>query len=278
MTRQKITKISAISVISFLALTGLVSNAHAGKSIWSHNGSQMLLESSGNSRVISYLHPRRGISARPGQILFQGHRVGNQYVGTAYTFRRGCQPAPYEVSAVLKSETRIVLRGASPKRSGCRVIGYTNRSGNAKLVFTYLRKPYVEGYGTDSDEPAYNPPQRPPQQPPQQRPQSNNQPEGPQGSPAQYFVKHFAGGKVTFKVEDQDAPAQTPIRIDVNVQCDSGQRVNILKNFRTCAFDGIHTNRQNANGLTYNMQLRDFKNGSCSDPLYQPVHVGNICR
>ena len=267
MTRQKTLIISALSIFS---LASLATSAQAGKSIWNHNGSQMLLESSGNSRIISYLHPRRGISAQPGQIVFQGHRVGNRYVGTAYTFRSGCRPAPYSVSGVLRSETRIVLRGASPKRSGCRVIGYTNRSGNARLVFSYLRKPYEEGYGTDSDEPRYTPPQ-----PPQQ---SDNQPEGPQGSPAQYFVKRFAGGKITFKVEDQDDPAQTPIRIDATVQCTSGKRVQVLKNFRTCAFDGINTNRANANGLTYNMQLRDFKNGSCSDPLYQPVLVAGICR
>jgi len=88
----------------------------------------MLLRADGPHRVISYLHPRPGISARRGDIVFQGRKIGNRYVGTAYTFRQGCRPAPYKVSGILPLQTRIVLHGASPKRSGCRVVGYTNNS------------------------------------------------------------------------------------------------------------------------------------------------------
>lgn len=64
--------------------------------------------------------------------------------GTAYTFRKGCPPAPYAVSggfvagATIYDHDRIILRGASPVRekNGCALVGYTTDSGNAELIFT----------------------------------------------------------------------------------------------------------------------------------------------
>lgn len=140
--------------LSSLAAVAVSTTTYAADSIWNHNGSEMLLQANGSERTISYFRPRHGISAQPGQILFQGRRTSDSYQGTAYTFRSGCRPAPYQVSGYLNSETRIELSGAAPQRDGCQVIGYSNRSGNARLVFTYKRKvqpQYNDGYSNQNN-------------------------------------------------------------------------------------------------------------------------------
>jgi hypothetical protein len=44
-------------------------------------------------------------------------------MGVAYTFKRGCPPAPYEATGV-QTSNEIVLRGLAPARasSGCEVV------------------------------------------------------------------------------------------------------------------------------------------------------------
>lgn len=271
-------KILKALLFSALATTAFANTASAGQSIWNHNGSQMLLQSNGSERTISYLYPRPGISAKSGQVLFQGRRVGNQYVGTAYTFRRGCRPAPYEVSGRLGSETRIVLHGASPRRSGCRVIGYTNRSGNSRLVFSYMKKAGPDVYGTEANEPPADPQYN--EQPQYNQPQYNNQPqaqpqhEGPVNVPPQYIVKRIPGGKVTFKIQDQDAPAETPIRIDVTAQCNNGRQVRALTNHRTCKFLGLRTL---PDGSGYDITKLDFGGGTCSVGRVERLQTYALC-
>ena len=111
------------------------------ETVWDHNGSEMLWSSRGPDRVITYLDPRRGLSARPGDVLFEGRRDGNRLTGTAYAFRRGCPPAGYHVEGIIRSETNVTLRGAAPVRArgGCQVVGYDPRSSNATLRFRYLQ-------------------------------------------------------------------------------------------------------------------------------------------
>ncbi len=242
--------LAAITLATFSTI------ANAGQSIWNHNGSQMLLESNGNQRTISYLKPRHGISARPGQILFQGRRVGNRYEGTAYTFRRGCPPAPYRVSGQLGSETRIVLYGASPRRQGCQVIGYSSTSGNARLVFSYLRK----SYGAEANEPPAIDP----------LPQ-----EGPVEGPLETIIKRIPGGKIIFTVQDQDAPAETPIRIDATALCNDGRQIEVLKNHRTCQLLGI---RSMPGGNGYVLNQLSFGGSSCSLSNVKPVPTSNMCQ
>ena len=254
----------ATILFSALATATFAGAAQAGQSIWNHNGSQMLLQSNGSNRTISYLYPRPGISAQPGQVVFQGRRIGNRYVGTAYTFRRGCQPAAYRVSGRLGSETRIVLRGAAPRRSGCQVIGYSNRSGNARLVFSYMRKAGPEAYGAESNEPpAYKPQYQPPQQ------------EGPVAGPVQRIVKRIPGGKITFRIQDQDDPAQTPIRIDATAQCHNGRRVKVLTNHRTCQFLGLRTL---PDGSGYDLNELDFGGGRCSVGDVERIQTYDLCQ
>jgi len=246
---QKLTTIVLSAIVTSIISTMPV---QAGQSVWDHNGSQMLLQSSGDQRTISYLFPRPGISAKPGQILFQGSKINNQYDGTAYTFRRGCQPAPYQVSGDVSSSARFVLRGASPRRSGCRIIGYSNKSGNSRLVFTYLR-------AIDN-----------------QQPQSDNSDnEGPPVGPVKIITKTFPGGKLTFRIQDENEPAGAPIRIDISAQCSFGHPITVKTNHRTCALDGITTL---PDGRGFSIQQRDYGGQGCSIAASHPIYTDEVCQ
>jgi hypothetical protein len=123
---------------------GLVSNSVAGIE---HNGSLMWHDE--NAGVIFYVEPKTSIAGTvaPGTVLFRGDPwVFSEYfetAGIAYTFKKGCEPAPYEVSGKLESGRSsgspdyLVLRGAAPvrKKGGCEVVGYNADSPNAVLKF-----------------------------------------------------------------------------------------------------------------------------------------------
>ena len=109
---------------------------------WGHNGSSMSITKSGPNLRIVYDSPRTGIrnqGVRRGTVLFRGQMHGNRIRGTAYTFKRGCQPASYNVSGRHFINEggygTIVLSGAAPIREGCEVVGYTRNSSNARLEF-----------------------------------------------------------------------------------------------------------------------------------------------
>ncbi|MNE77864.1 hypothetical protein D3C80_1742180 [compost metagenome] len=55
--------------------------------------------------------------------------------GVAYTYKKGCEPAPYLVSGHFNGSAKLTLQGKAPVREGCTVVGYSNKSPNAKLVF-----------------------------------------------------------------------------------------------------------------------------------------------
>ncbi len=108
--------------------------------VLNHNGSAMrVLPHEGK---ILYLEPRKGLAPaiKSGQVLFEGKpwTPGGAFSGTAYSFRKGCPPAPYRVESFYEAwvET-LTLRGAAPVREtrGCKVIGYNLESDNATLQF-----------------------------------------------------------------------------------------------------------------------------------------------
>ncbi len=103
-----------------------------------HNGSTMQMRTgAGNRVVIRYGSVRPGMPVEEGAVLFRGTTDSGRLRGTAYLFKRGCQPVGYEVSGQ-QTHDRIVLRGAAPvhEAAGCGVIGHDETSPNARLEFT----------------------------------------------------------------------------------------------------------------------------------------------
>ncbi|PXA99238.1 hypothetical protein DMC47_04390 [Nostoc sp. 3335mG] len=105
-----------------------------------HNGSVMAVSPA--EGIIRYERVRDGLrgTIADGTVLFRGEpwQPGGAFRGTAYTFRKGCDPAPYDVAASYESHTDVLtLKGEAPVRQqgGCTVTGYTADSGNAVLEF-----------------------------------------------------------------------------------------------------------------------------------------------
>jgi hypothetical protein len=73
-----------------------------------------------------------------GAVLFEGgaDKRGN-LVGTAYTFKSGCNAAPYAVRGHLDSKGGLMLVGDAPVRDphSCNVLEFSARSPNARLAF-----------------------------------------------------------------------------------------------------------------------------------------------
>lgn len=100
-----------------------------------HNGSGMYVDQGYHTIIYSDPKPSLARSIRPETVLFRGWIIwGGQIRGVAYTFKKGCPPAPYLVSGNNDDIMRFIVEGAAPVRKGCKVVGYTKKSGNAHLV------------------------------------------------------------------------------------------------------------------------------------------------
>lgn len=104
--------------------------------VW-HNGSGMRLDY--ERGTITYGDPKDSLAGlvETGTVLFRGTIVSQGVVsGMAFTFKRGCDPAPYRVWGEFDSKSdKLVLTGAAPVRDGCEVTGYSGASPNGRLVF-----------------------------------------------------------------------------------------------------------------------------------------------
>ena len=113
--------------------------ANSGWSTWFHNGSTMVVNEQ-TGRIV-YEEPKASIAGTvpKGAILFEGKFDGKRISGTAYVFKKGCDPAPYQVSGRVEDRkgfgSRIVLTGPAPKRdrNSCAIIGTT--ATHSRLVF-----------------------------------------------------------------------------------------------------------------------------------------------
>lgn len=143
------------AVIGIAALTG-PGVSQAAETFWMHNGSKIRWVSDGNLRRAYYVEPRPGLDklgVYPGQLLFEGHRRGYVVEGRAFTFKQGCPPLSFHVSASLTSETMIDLKGAAPKRrSGCE----TTSTVDTTLRFDYVATT-VAGQPTEAPGPQGGP-------------------------------------------------------------------------------------------------------------------------
>lgn len=101
-----------------------------------HNGSTMHVDP--DLGVITYVEPKNKSIAYQ-TVLFRGQIEFNGSVsGMAYTFKKGCDPAPYYVAGYDEGKEILTLKGKAPIRKGCEVIGYTENSPNAKLEFIFF--------------------------------------------------------------------------------------------------------------------------------------------
>jgi hypothetical protein len=97
-----------------------------GGTLWHHNRSTVRLRADGTSRTFYYEEPRvemeqRGV--RKGTLLFQGKRVNDFYVGTAYVFTANCGPRAYSVRGPV-SDRMITMTGRAPRfDTQCNQIG-----------------------------------------------------------------------------------------------------------------------------------------------------------
>lgn len=116
--------------------------AFAGElDIYEHNGSVINWFVVNGEATATYATPKASLLAsgiQEGSVVFKGFEEGNRISGTAYTYRKGCAPAPCEVVGYFSGKN-IVLSGPSPVRAkgGCEVIRYTVDSVNPNLVFKY---------------------------------------------------------------------------------------------------------------------------------------------
>lgn len=107
--------------------------------ILQHNGSLVLMTRDNGHVEIRYERPRTGVPVLQGVLLFSGTFDDRGiFAGTAYTFKRGCTPAPYSVVGK-EAGPGIVLIGDAPQRKpgSCDVLGNVSQGKNAKLVFGY---------------------------------------------------------------------------------------------------------------------------------------------
>lgn len=91
-----------------------------------HNVSRTIFSRNNGHVEIRYDAPRPGLPVREGTLLLSGTYERGSYFGTAYIFKRGCEPLPY-AAAGKDSDPGIVLVGVAPRRDprSCAVIGDT---------------------------------------------------------------------------------------------------------------------------------------------------------
>jgi hypothetical protein len=102
-----------------------------------HNGSTILMKRKGNRLTMTYSGVRPGLSVPDGSTLFKGTITDeNEINGVAYTFKRGCSPAAYDVNG-MQTDRTIELRGPAPVRdpSGCETVDFDASLPSARLHF-----------------------------------------------------------------------------------------------------------------------------------------------
>lgn len=126
----------AISALALSALPAFASPIPQLE-VLDHNGSIMIVDY--HEQTIRYMIPKRSLAVESVQMSFAGtiqyHGVAE---GIAYVYKRGCGFAMYQVSGGYDASIPgYVMVGAAPirEKGGCRVVGYTMKSPNARLVY-----------------------------------------------------------------------------------------------------------------------------------------------
>lgn len=114
----------SILLASLVLSAAICRGALAGElDIYEHNGSVINWFVVNGEATATYATPKASLLAsgiREGSVVFKGFEEGTRISGTAYSYRNGCAPAPYEVVGYF-SGNNIVLSGPSPVRAkgGC---------------------------------------------------------------------------------------------------------------------------------------------------------------
>ena len=94
-------------------------------SVWLYNGSKMRIVADGARRRIEFETPNARLADNGvvrGDILFEGRREDDRYIGKAYAYKKNCRAKPYSVSGRVEiGERRVVVAGRKPvlnKRCG----------------------------------------------------------------------------------------------------------------------------------------------------------------
>lgn len=67
----------------------------------------------------TYATPKASLLAsgiQEGSVVFKGFEEGNRISGTAYTYRKGCAPAPYEVVGYFSGNNIVLFASAGKGR------------------------------------------------------------------------------------------------------------------------------------------------------------------
>jgi hypothetical protein len=109
-------------------------------SLWNHDGSIVRLEAVGRARRFYYVEPRAGLSARSGEIAFEGVREGPAYSGRAFQFSENCAPLAYQVKgSVSPDESSVKMAGYKPRRDAqCNIVGYVDEELGFNLTDSLL--------------------------------------------------------------------------------------------------------------------------------------------
>ena len=108
---------------------------------YDHNGSLMKMAF---EHGLIVCRGAEGLPERPrpegdGPVRGQPFKEGGKLSGTAYAFKQGCPPAPYQVTGGYSEGSRdgdAAWGGAGPE--GCRVVGLSSKSPHSVLVFRSL--------------------------------------------------------------------------------------------------------------------------------------------
>lgn len=109
--------------------------------VYLHNGSMMHVNKGAGE--IRYYEPKSSISGtvQQGTVLFRGEfknapglEARGTVTGTAFVFKKGCEPAPYLVSGTYNSYS-ITMKGAAPRRAkdSCAILETTRSSPHSVL-------------------------------------------------------------------------------------------------------------------------------------------------
>ncbi|MFY0614531.1 MAG: hypothetical protein JXQ99_23575 [Hyphomicrobiaceae bacterium] len=86
--------------------------------VWLYNGSKMRIVADGARRRIEFKTPNERLAGKGvsrGDVLFEGRREDDRYIGKAYAYEKNCRAKPYSVSGRVQiGERRVVVSGRKP--------------------------------------------------------------------------------------------------------------------------------------------------------------------